>query len=47
MDLLAKLDRGAILSAASNRWLVTTLQGTRTGPARLKGKLPAGNPVAP
>ena len=46
VDLLAKLDCGAILSAASNRWLVTTLQGTRTGPARLKGKLPAGTPVA-
>ncbi len=46
VELLAKLDRGAILSPASNHWLVTTMLGTRTGPGRLKGMLPAGTPVA-
>jgi beta-lactamase class A len=46
VELLARLDRGTLLSVASRRWLLTTLAGTSTGPKRIKGLLPAGTPVA-
>ncbi len=44
--LLVKLDRGEVLSKTSNAWLMSTLEGTRTGPKRLKGLLPEGTRVA-
>lgn len=44
--MLARIDRGAILSAQSRAWLVATLQGTKTGPGRIKGALPPGTRVA-
>lgn len=43
--LLTKLDRGELLRPASTSWLLTTLAGTTTGPARLKGELPPGTRV--
>jgi beta-lactamase class A len=45
VDLLARLDHGAILSALSRGWLLSTLAGATTGPARLRGRLPAGTRV--
>jgi beta-lactamase class A len=46
VDLLARLDRGALLGPEWSRWLVRTMEGTRTGPGRLKGMLPPGTVVA-
>lgn len=44
--MLAKLDRGDVLSPATRGWLMTTLQGTRTGPGRLRAGLPSGVSLA-
>ena len=44
--MLARVQRGQVLSEASRRWLLTTLLGTNTGPMRLKGALPSGAQVA-
>ena len=41
-DALARLARGEILSPASTRFLLSTLERTRSGPNRLKGGAPAG-----
>jgi beta-lactamase class A len=46
VDLLAQLDRGALLTETSRRWLLRTMGGTHNGPRRLKGRLPPGTPVA-
>jgi beta-lactamase class A len=46
VDLLARLDRGALLAETSQRWLLRTMEGTHNGPRRLKGLLPPGTPVA-
>jgi beta-lactamase class A len=44
--MLEKIDRGEVLSPASRAWLMLTLEGTTTGPKRLKGLLPPGTRVA-
>ena len=46
VDLLARLDRGALLTEKSRRWLRETMERTHNGPRRLKGLLPPGTPVA-
>jgi len=46
VDLLDRLARGALLTEASRRWLLRTMEGTRSGPRRLKGMLPPGTAVA-
>src|SRR5690606_24239254 len=45
-DLLRRLQQGAVLAAPSRGFLLETMYGSRVGPGRLKGKLPAGTPVA-
>jgi len=44
--MLAKIDRGEVLAASSRRWLMTTLEGTRTGPTRLRAGVPKAAPLA-
>lgn len=44
--LLARLQRGELLSAASTQRLLALMTETPTGPSRLKGQLPRGTPVA-
>jgi len=39
---LAKLKRGEMLSPASTRYLLSTMEGAKTGPQRIKGGVPAG-----
>ncbi len=39
--MLVALDRGTLLHAPSRTWLLDTLAGTKTGPKRLRGLLPA------
>lgn len=39
---LAKLKRGEMLSPASTAYLLSTMEGARTGPQRVKGGVPAG-----
>jgi beta-lactamase class A len=46
VDLLARLDRGTLLTETSRRWLFRTMERTRNGPRRLKGLLPPRTPVA-
>jgi beta-lactamase class A len=46
VDLLARLFRGELLSAASTARIIEILKSTTTGPARLKGLLPPGTVVA-
>jgi beta-lactamase class A len=46
VDLLARLEQETILTGDSRKWLLATLAGTRTGPARLRGRLPANARVA-
>ena len=46
VDLLARLDRGTLLTETSRRWLLRTMEGTRNGLRRIKGMLPLGTPVA-
>jgi beta-lactamase class A len=43
--MLARLDRGEVLSTRSRTWLTATLEGARTGTGRIKGRLPAGTRV--
>jgi beta-lactamase class A len=45
-DLLAALHRGRFLRPASRAHLLRLLTGTRTGPNRIRGMLPAGTAVA-
>jgi len=42
VDALAKLARGELLSPASTRRLVATMERTKSGPRRLKGGVPPG-----
>lgn len=42
VQLLAALDAKAFLGPERSQWLLDVLAGTKTGPNRLKGKLPAG-----
>jgi len=42
VQLLAVLDQKAFLGPERSQWLLDVLAGTKTGPHRLKGKLPAG-----
>lgn len=44
--LLAKLQRGEILSERSRAWLMSVLEGTTTGAHRIKAGLPPGTPLA-
>ena len=46
VDLLARLFRGELLSAASTTRMIEILKSTTTGAARLKGMLPPGTVVA-
>lgn len=46
VELLARLDQATILTGDSRTWLLSTLAGTRTGPARLRGRLPSDARVA-
>ena len=46
VQLLAKLHRGALLSAQSTEYLFDVMARCVTGRSRLKGLLPAGTPVA-
>lgn len=46
VQLLAKLHRGALLSAQSTEYLFDVMARCATGRSRLKGQLPAGTPVA-
>jgi beta-lactamase class A len=46
VGLLARLCKGELLSAASTARLIQILETTSTGPARIKGMLPAGVVVA-
>jgi len=39
---LAKLKRGEMLSPASTAYLISTMNGAKTGPQRIKGGVPAG-----
>ena len=43
---LALLQRGRLLSPASTKLLLSIMDGSPTGPARLRGLLPPGTPVA-
>lgn len=42
VQMLAVLDTQAFLGPERSQWLLDVLAGTKTGPNRLKGKLPAG-----
>ena len=46
VDLLARVDRGELLSKRSRGWLLVRMEDTRTGLRRLKGQLPPGVSVA-
>ena len=46
VQLLAKLHRGALLSADSTQYLFDVMERCVTGRSRIKGMLPAGTPVA-
>lgn len=46
VQLLAKLHRGALLTADSTQYLFDVMARCATGRSRLKGQLPAGTPVA-
>ncbi|MPT48294.1 MAG: serine hydrolase [Sphingobium sp.] len=39
---LAKLKRGEMLSPSSTAYLISTMEGAKTGPQRIKGGVPAG-----
>lgn len=41
-NALTKLKRGELLSPASTAWLIQTMEGSRTGRARLRASTPAG-----
>ncbi|NIJ23137.1 class A beta-lactamase [Sphingomonas japonica] len=41
-NALARLQRGDLLSPASTRWLISTMESSKTGRARLKAGTPAG-----
>ena len=45
-QLLARIDRGDLLSAKSRAFLLAVLSRTTTGPDRIKGGLPPGTPIA-
>ena len=45
-QLLARIDRGELLSAKSRAFLLGVLSRTTTGPDRIKGGLPTGTPIA-
>ena len=45
-QLLARIDRGDLLSARSRAFLLAVLSRTTTGPDRIKGGLPPGTPIA-
>jgi beta-lactamase class A len=45
VDLLARLDHGAVLSAPSRAWLLSAMAATTTGKARLRAGLPEGTHV--
>jgi beta-lactamase class A len=45
-DLLVRTHRGEALSPESTALLIRIMTGARTGAARIKGRLPAGTPVA-
>lgn len=42
VDALTRLKEGNLLSAGSTSWLVTTMQSTRTGRARVRAAVPQG-----
>jgi beta-lactamase class A len=44
--LLARLQKGELISPGSTRLLMDLMTRTTTGPDRIKGQLPAGTPVA-
>jgi beta-lactamase class A len=46
VQLLSDLYNGKILSEKSKRYLLKLMTETSTGPARIKGRLPEGTPVA-
>ena len=46
VQLLAKLHKGALLTADSTQYLFDVMARCATGRSRLKGQLPAGTPVA-
>jgi beta-lactamase class A len=46
VELLARLDQATILTGDSRTWLLSTLAETRTGPNRLRGRLPPDARVA-
>jgi beta-lactamase class A len=46
VDLLARLNDASILTGDSRTWLLATLARARTGPARLRGRLPPDARVA-
>ncbi len=46
LQLLLAIDDGTAMSPESSAFLLGVMSRTRTGPARLKGLLPKGTPVA-
>jgi beta-lactamase class A len=44
-NLLVRLDRGALLSPASTRWLLDVMAGTTTGKARIQAGVPKGTRI--